>query len=99
MSDVPGQSGHALPDLHRPVFAKLRHRSYSIHLLFDHRVRPRSASGITRPSAFAVLRLIFEATSVACSIGSSGGWVSGRADAPRVSTKPAARNTVLAQNV
>jgi Histidine kinase len=34
----------------------------------------RSASGITMPSAFAVLRLMFKATSVACSIGSSAGW-------------------------
>ena len=25
MSDVPGQSGHALPDLHRPVCANKRH--------------------------------------------------------------------------
>ena len=33
--------------------------------------RASSASGITRPSALAVLRLMFKVTSVACSMGSS----------------------------
>ena len=52
MSEIPGQSGHALPDLQPPVCANKRHHSITSS------ARPSSIAGISRPSAFAVLRLM-----------------------------------------
>ncbi|SRR6266567_3693654 len=56
MSEIPGQSGHALPDLQPPVCAnkRLMHRSNLTAYSITSSARASSEGGMVRPSVLAV---------------------------------------------